>query len=125
MDTVVSKKESRVMVEAPHAGFAVSVEKGKEDVDLPVGSPFSDWREARRFAGPMPFTFTYKEKAKEVLMIEGVRSHWEPRPIKVNAYTIPFLQSLGAEHAVLANAFIVEDVPYFWKKGKVDPWKHA
>ena len=125
IDTMISKKESRVMVEAPQTGFAVSVEKRQEEIDLPSGSPFSDWKEARRFAGPMPFTFTYKEKAKEVLMIEGVRSHWKPRPIKVSAYTIPFLQSFGAEHAALANAFIVEDIPYFWKKAKTDPWKHA
>ena len=32
-----------------------SVDEGS---DLPKDSPFKDWRQARRFAGPMPFTFS-------------------------------------------------------------------
>ena len=45
--------------------------------------PFSDWKEARRFAGPLPFTFTYNPASKKVLVIEGVRENWKPAPLKV------------------------------------------
>ena len=24
---------------------------------------------------------------------------------------------------VLANAFVIEDIPYYWKKGKTEIWK--
>ena len=123
VDTMISEEPGNIKVKGLHSGFSVSVTKSDSEIDLPEDSPFADWREARRFAGPMPFTFTYREKTRDVLMIEGVRSHWKPAPIKVNAHTIPFLQSIGNEGAVLANAFIVEDIPYYWKKGELDPWK--
>ena len=123
IDATVSEKSGCITVDAPSAGFAVSLQKGEDHFDLPLHSPFADWKEARRFAGPMPFTFTYKEKKKEVLMIEGVRNHWKPKPVKVHRYAIPYLESLGTGGAVLANAFIVENVPYYWEKGIIDPWK--
>jgi hypothetical protein len=123
VDTMISEEPGKINVKGLHSGFSVSVTKSDGEIDLPEGSPFADWREARRFAGPMPFTFTYREKTRDVLMIEGVRSHWKPAPIKVNAHSIPFLESIGNEGAVLANAFIVEDIPYYWKKGELDPWK--
>ncbi len=127
VDTSISEERDHIVVNGLQSGFSVSVTKNKSDgeIDLPSASPFADWREARRFAGPMPYTFTYRDKAHEILMIEGVRQHWQPRPIKVNAYSIPFLQSMGCESPVLANAFIVEDIPYHWKKGKLDPWKRS
>ena len=123
VDTMISEDRGNIKVKGLHSGFSVSVTKRGGDIDLPEDSPFANWREARRFAGPMPFTFTYQEKTQNVLIIEGVRSHWKPTPIKVNDYCIPFLQSIGNERAVLANAFIVEDIPYYWKKGELDLWK--
>jgi hypothetical protein len=56
---------------------------GGEKIALPEGSPFADWKEARRFAGPLPFTFTYTAKKKQVLIIEGVRENWKPEPVRV------------------------------------------
>lgn len=32
--------------------------------ELPAGSPFNDWQEARRFAGPLPFTFSFDSTKK-------------------------------------------------------------
>src|SRR5690348_12070122 len=40
------------------------------DALLPENSPFGSWREARRFAGPLPFTFAFKNTSSEVLVIE-------------------------------------------------------
>ena len=100
----------------------VMVELNQEDVPLPAGSPFKDWKEARRFAGPLPFTFTYDKIRKEVLMIEGVRENWTPKPVKVLSDHIGFVQSFTDRR--LANAFIIENIPYHWKKGVIDKWHH-
>ena len=42
--------------------IAVRTDTPPEDVPLPAHSPFADWRQARAFAGPMPFTFTYNAR---------------------------------------------------------------
>ena len=56
-------------------------------------------------------------------MVEGVRQHWEPRGVNVIDYHIAYIDRLGLEGAVLANAFMIEQVPYYWKKGKTELWK--
>ncbi len=89
---------------------------------LPAMSPFADWKEARRYAGPLPFTFTYNKPQKEVLIIEGVRENWEPKPIEIVNYAVPLLQEIRLEGCILANAFIIENIPYYWKKGVIEKW---
>ena len=103
--------------------FKVTIDKAEGDIALPENSPFADWKEARRFAGPLPFTFTYNATTKEVLIIEGVRQNWTPNPIKVIDYDFEFLKSLKLENPKLANAFIIKNIPYYWKKGKIELWK--
>jgi hypothetical protein len=93
-----------------------------EGASLPAGSPFSDWKEARRFAGPLPFTFTYDPLRKEVLIIEGVREDWKPAPVRVMDQHFGFIDGLKMD-MTLANAFIIRNIPYHWKKGKIEPWK--
>jgi Uncharacterized conserved protein (COG2071) len=103
--------------------FKVTIDKREEGISLPKNSPFADWKDARRFAGPLPFTFTYNEKTKEVLIIEGVRQNWTPSPVNVIDYDFEFLKSLKFKNAVLANAFLIKNIPYYWKKGKIEKWK--
>ncbi len=103
--------------------FKVTIDKSEEEISLPENSPFTDWKEARRFAGPLPFTFTYNSKSKEVLIIEGVRQNWTPAPVKVIDYDFDFLNSMKFENAILANAFVIKNIPYYWKKGKIETWK--
>ena len=91
--------------------------------ELPINSPFNEWKEARRFAGPLPFTFTYDKTDNSMLIIEGVRSNWKPKAIEVIDYNFEFLKSLNLKDSVLANAFEINDIPYYWKKGKKDIWK--
>jgi uncharacterized protein YqjF (DUF2071 family) len=100
----------------------VRVTDTEQAVPLPADSPFADWKEARRFAGPLPFTFTYNKQKREVLIIEGVREHWDPEPVLVTGYDIGFLSELGLGDLPLANAFRIRNIPYTWKKGKLDPW---
>jgi uncharacterized protein YqjF (DUF2071 family) len=103
--------------------FKVIIDKTEEEISLPESSPFTDWKEARRFAGPLPFTFTYNAAAKEVLIIEGVRQNWTPAPVKVIDYDFDFLNSIKLENPILANAFVIKNIPYYWKKGKTETWK--
>lgn len=86
---------------------------------LPGGSPFQDWREARRFAGPLPFTFDYERETNSIIMIEGVRQNWNPRPVSVQVEECRFLQSPMFQGAtpVLASAFYVDHINYGWKRG--------
>ncbi len=102
--------------------LSITIDTTTGDVQLPGQSPFNDWNEARRFAGPLPFTFTYDKEKREVLIIEGVREHWTPSPVRVLDYQIDFLNTLETDTAVLANAFIIKNIPYYWKKGKKEKW---
>jgi uncharacterized protein YqjF (DUF2071 family) len=113
----LSEEEGIVKVKSDKLDIAVSM----DNASLPESSPFKDWKEARRYAGPLPFTFTYKEASKEVLIIEGVRESWIPAPVKVIKSEAAFIDQFKG--ARLANAFIIKNIPYYWKKGKTDIWK--
>ncbi|BAV06421.1 Uncharacterized conserved protein (COG2071) [Filimonas lacunae] len=114
---------NNTLIRSAHSNFSIHVQEKEGEVVLPEHSPFTDWKEARRFAGPLPFTFTYNADTKEVLIIEGVRENWTPAPVKVIDYSIAFLNTLQIKNYVLANAFIIKDIPYYWKKGKKELWK--
>ena len=105
-----------------NSNFQLRVDTSDRNANLPSDSPFNEWKEARRYAGPLPFTFTYDDTDKSVLIIEGVRSKWKPKAIKVKDYYFEFLDQLKLDGVVLANAFEICDIPYFWKKGKKDLW---
>jgi hypothetical protein len=121
-DIIQTQNESILNIKCHQSNFEVVFESGEENIPLPSKSPFADWKEARRFAGPLPFTFTYNKEKKEVLIIEGVRENWIPQPVKVLAYNFGFFKDLGLENAPLANAFIIKNIPYYWKKGKLEKW---
>ncbi|RED48815.1 DUF2071 domain-containing protein [Seonamhaeicola aphaedonensis] len=122
-DILQTKNDNIQTIASTLSNFCIQLEEVDEDITLPLGSPFKDWKEARRFAGPLPFTFTYNEENKEILIIEGVRQNWKPKPIKVIGYDISFLKDLSLENATLANAFIIKDIPYYWKKGNIEQLK--
>ncbi len=90
------------------------------DPGLPEGSPFPDWRTARRFAGPMPFTFSPQGDGSFVV-IEGSRGSWKPRPVEVKSWDVGIFREapLADFTPVLANAFVVEDVDYRWSAGRI------
>ncbi|MEM7700089.1 MAG: hypothetical protein AAF236_16970 [Verrucomicrobiota bacterium] len=106
------------------SGLTVTAERCDKDADLPEGSPFSNWKEARKFAGPMPFSFSYDQAAKKVISIEGVRTGWKPQPMRVLSATVPFFEELGLSDLRVANAFLLEDIPYWWRKGEIESWPH-
>ena len=110
-------------IQSQKSNFRIQIEHTNAPIDLPQNSPFSTWKEARRFAGPLPFTFTYTPSSQQVLIIEGVRQNWKPHPQKIIDYQISFLDNLELQDVVLANVFAVESIPYYWKKGKIELWK--
>lgn len=86
---------------------------------LPSGSPFGTLAEARRFAGPLPYTFDYEKETDSIIGIRAMRQSWNPQPVEVEVRENTFL-----DHApfcrtppILANAFHVRDVPYQWQRG--------
>ena len=125
-------EHSRCWVRRTETTYAVEVRTLRGDADLhveadlsavvaapPPGSPFPDLREARKFAGPLPFTFDYERQTHSMIRVEGVRQQWNPRPLSVTVHRNSFLEQdrFRSSGAVLANAFYLEDVPYAWKPG--------
>ena len=123
-DVSLKKDNTKWDINSKASDFNIQFETGDEEVELPAMSPFADWKEARRFAGPLPFTFTYNTDVSEVLIIAGVRENWVPKAIKVIDYQIPFLKSVVVSKETLANAFIISNIPYHWKKGRIEKWNH-
>ena len=121
-DILQANQNGTKEIKSIQSKFKLLIDNSTEDINLPENSPFAEWKEARRFAGPLPFTFTYNADKKEVLIIEGVRENWTPKPLKVIDYNFEFLKTLNIQNAVLANAFIIESIPYHWKKGKIEQW---
>ena len=120
-----TKQNGITEINSVKSGFKIKIEdEVSENIALPAGSPFNDWKEARRFAGPLPFTFTYNPSDKKVLIIEGVRENWKPMPVKVIDYHFNFIDNMKLNDARLANAFIIRNIPYYWKKGKLETWNN-
>jgi hypothetical protein len=88
---------------------------------LPPGSPFSTVREARRFAGPMPFTFDCERETGALVTIRANRTNWTPTLVRVDAQRIAFFDALAFKGCtpILAAAFHVRNVDYRWERGVV------
>jgi hypothetical protein len=87
---------------------------------LPVGSPFATIAEARRFAGPLPYTFDYEAATRSIIGIRAMRKEWDPRPVVVEVRRCSFLsrEPFCRAKPILANAFYVHDIPYRWQRGR-------
>jgi len=123
-DIVQRQHNGQLHIQSAKSGLGLQINVKGEDITLPVGSPFADWKEARKFAGPLPFTFTYDKQTKKVLIIEGVREDWIPKPVEVISQHISFFDDMALTGGVLANAFIINNIPYYWKKGRIEQWSH-
>ncbi len=121
----------RVRLDASDSRVRTWLPDGRETLDLsfdlteepdapPPGSPFADLRSARNFAGPMPFTFDAEGDGRFVV-IEGKRTEWTPRPVKILDWKVGLFGECPFRDAkpILANAFRIEGVPYRWEKGRL------
>ncbi len=86
---------------------------------LPAGSPFHSVRDARRFAGPLPFTFDYEQETHAIIAINARRTNWRPAPVAVDVRRISFFEQAAFDGCtpVLAAAFHVKDIDYRWERG--------
>ncbi len=121
-DITLADNASGLTATSRQSDFRIQVTPTSAGVALPAGSPFASWAEARRFAGPLPFTFSVEAAARRVVIIEGVRQHWQPEPVAIEQAHVGFLSQLPLSSLVLANAFLVRDVAYHWKKGRAEQW---
>lgn len=114
--------------------WTISTPKGEADLEvaacfseepatLPEGSPFPTLREARRFAGPLPYTFDYEVETASIIGIRALRQSWDPKPVAVHVRRATFLdrEPFCLTAPILANAFHVHDVPYHWQRGRRMP----
>ena len=118
-----------IQVSTPHraADLHVLAEPGTEAAALPAGSPFNSWETARRFAGPLPHTFSFEPETRSTVIVRGLRQAWHPRPVPVQVLQNTFFDSARwqATRPLLASAFYLEDVAYRWERGWREPFREA
>ena len=102
------------------ADLAVSADLSSAPAALPAGSVFPDHGSARRYAGPLPFTFDYERETHSIIMIEGIRKQWNPMPVRVTVRDCTFFRrhEFDGVEPILSNAFYLRDVPYEWRRGR-------
>jgi uncharacterized protein YqjF (DUF2071 family) len=122
-DVSTRKRDGRLAIQvrtaAHEADLDLVADLASRPAPLPAGSPFGDLAEARRYAGPLPYTFAYEHSTGSITAVKATRQRWDPTPIAVEVREATFLSSpafRGAE-PVLANAFHVENVDYRWERG--------
>ena len=125
---VVYSRNDRVLEIETHtpAGEAdLHVRAHLEDglAPLPAGSPFPNLEVARKFAGPLPFTFDYEPETNSIIRVQGVRHGWSPKTVRIEVIQNTFIEKepFASAHPILASAFHVADVPYRWTRGVREP----
>jgi hypothetical protein len=85
----------------------------------PPGSPFADLAAARRFAGPLPYTFDFEASTRSVVVVKAERTAWTPEPVHVDVPRVTFFRHgpFAGTEPVLANAFHVAGLDYGWERG--------
>lgn len=113
--------DGQLSVRSNRTGFRVEVDASKHsETPIPEFSPFPSWQKARLYSGPLPFTFSIRRPSQEIVIVEGIRETWSPQPVRVLDHSIPFLREFSKEPPRLANAFIIHNIPYFWKRGRTE-----
>lgn len=121
IDIALAGTPDGLTISSKQGGLQVAMADGPtETVPLPPDSPFPDWKTARRYAGPLPFTFSWLAAEQKMLIVEGVREDWVPQPVNVLSARVDFLQQPSFANARLANAFVIQNIPYRWKRGVLD-----
>ena len=58
-----------------------------------------------------------------MVIVEGIRQNWTPKPVRVEVDRCSYLEKppFNSVPMRLANAFLIENIPYRWQRGVVDP----
>lgn len=110
----------RIKTPGGEADLAVTADLASRPETPPTGSPFPDLTVARRFAGPLPYTFDYERQTHSLISIRGIRKEWKPQPLHVKLDLPSYFRRDPFDQAspLLANAFYLRDVPYRWERGE-------
>jgi len=108
-----------VAVTAADAISNLDITADLTNATLPAGSPFASVREARRFAGPLPFTFDYERESDAIVVIKATRTVWRPAPVAVDVRRLAFFDQavFSGCTPILAAAFHVKHIDYRWERG--------
>jgi hypothetical protein len=114
-----TKNRIRYAVTAPDSIGSLDVTANLMDPTLPAGSPFPTLRDARRYAGPLPFTFDYENETGTMVAIQATRTTWLPTPVGVDVKRLDFFDQpiFSGCTPILAAAFHVKDIDYRWERG--------
>ena len=114
-----SSERIRVAIDTPDHGGDLRVAADFAAAGLPEGSPFPSLREARPFAGPLPFTFDYEAETDSIIAIQARRANWKPEQVAVTVERISFFDQPAFRGCtpILAAAFHVSAVDYRWERG--------
>lgn len=118
--SVVSAGDAiRFTIVTPDGAGDLDVVVDRGNGGLPDGSPFASVRDARRFAGPLPFTFDYEDETHAIVAIEARRTNWRPAPVPVHVTRLSFFDQPAFAGCAprLAAAFYVRDIDYHWLRG--------
>jgi hypothetical protein len=112
----------RIGTAGHEADLRVVADLASRPAPLPQGSPFRSLEDARHFAGPLPYTFDFERETGKMVVIKGLRTAWDPVPVRVTVHEATFLERgpFAGASGVLANAFYLEGVPYAWKPGVLE-----
>jgi len=121
MESKRSSEALEILITTPKADADLLVRACLDrPVDTPpAGSPFPDLKTARRYAGPLPFTFDYEQESGQIVIVKGVRENWKPRAVHVEVERCTYLEKppFNSVPPRLANAFFIENIPYRWERG--------
>lgn len=86
---------------------------------LPDDTIFDSVKAARRFAGPLPYTFDYESATHSIVVIKGERQTWKPQLVPVTVERVTFFDAppFAAAAPKLCSAFHVHDIAYRWRRG--------
>ncbi len=117
----------RVVTPGAEADLSVRARVDEPAEAPPEGSPFPDLKAARRFAGPLPHTFSYEPETRRLVVVKGVRENWTPMPVRAEVERCTFLDGPPFRDCPrrLANAFFIENIPYRWERGRTFPVAEA
>ncbi len=109
----------RIAVSTPDHGGDLRITADLANPALPQGSPFASVREARRFAGPLPFTFDFEQETNAIIAIRATRANWRPAPVSVDVERMSFFDQPAFRGCtpLLAAAFRVAGIDYRWERG--------
>jgi hypothetical protein len=105
------------------ADLEVTADLSPSAARLPNDSCFATERDARRFAGPLPYTFDYEPETHSIIAIRGRRRNWHPRLVTATVRKVAFFDQppFHGARPTLASAFYVNQIPYYWERGSRHP----